>query len=115
MERERDIERKLKKRVESTGGWCLKFLSSVSGVPDRICLFPGGVIVFVETKRWGGKPRPLQERVIRKIRQLGFRVEVIDSEEGIEELINSVGAGKKEGEARNQMKSAEAQEEKNNV
>ena len=115
MERERDIERKLKKRVESTGGWCLKFLSSVSGVPDRICLFPGGKAVFVELKRHGKKPRPLQRRQIVKIRQLGFRVEVIDSEEGIEELINSVGAGKKEGEARNQMKSAEAQEEKNKV
>ena len=55
---ERDIERKLKKRVESTGGWCLKFLSSISGVPDRLCLFEGGVIVFVETKIQGGKPRP---------------------------------------------------------
>ena len=98
MERERDIERKLKRKVEGVGGICFKFLSSVSGVPDRICLFPGGVIVFVETKRWGGKPRPLQERVIRKIRQLGFRVEVIDSEEGIEKLISSVGTGKKNGD-----------------
>ena len=94
MERERDVERKLKKKVESTGGWCLKFLSSVSGVPDRLCLFEGGVIVFVETKIKGGKPRPLQQRQIEKIRKLGFRVEVIDSEEGIEELISSIGAGR---------------------
>ncbi|MBQ7558272.1 MAG: VRR-NUC domain-containing protein [Lachnospiraceae bacterium] len=90
MERERDVERKLKKRVESTGGWCLKFLSSISGVPDRICLFPGGKAVFVELKRHGEKPRPLQQRVIGKIRKLGFRVEVIDSEEGIQELIKSL-------------------------
>jgi hypothetical protein len=101
MERERDVERKLKKRVESTGGWCLKFLSSISGVPDRICLFPGGKLVFVELKRHGAKPRPLQRRQIEKIRQLGFRVEVIDSEEGIEGLIHSIEDGKKEGEARN--------------
>lgn len=98
MEREREIERKLKKRVESTGGWCLKFLSSISGVPDRICLFPEGKAVFVELKRHGAKPRPLQRRQIEKIRKLGFRVEVIDSEEGIEELIHSVGINK--GEAR---------------
>lgn len=90
MERERDIERKLKKRVESAGGWCLKFLSSISGVPDRICLFPGGVLVFVELKRRGEKPRPLQMRQIGKIRKLGFRVEVIDSEQAIEELIKSL-------------------------
>jgi len=101
MERERDVERKLKKRVESTGGWCLKFLSSISGVPDRICLFPDGKLVFVELKRHGAKPRPLQRRQIEKIRQLGFRVEVIDSEEGIEGLIHSIEDGKKEGEARN--------------
>ena len=61
---ERDIERKLKKRVESTGGWCLKFLSSISGVPDRLCLFEGGVIVFVETKIQGGKPRPLDRKSV---------------------------------------------------
>ena len=91
---ERDIERKLKKRVESTGGWCLKFLSSVSGVPDRICLFPYGRIIFVELKRHGEHPRPLQIKQINKIKKLGFRVEVIDSELGIEELIKSVEDGK---------------------
>lgn len=91
MERERDIERKLKAEVEKKGGVCWKFISSVSGVPDRLCLFEGGVIVFVELKRHGAKPRPLQQRIIAKIRKLGFRVEVIDSEQGIQELINSVG------------------------
>jgi len=95
MERERDVERKLKRKVEGVGGICFKFLSSVSGVPDRICLFPGGILVFVELKRHGEKPRPLQRRQIEKIRQLGFRVEVIDSEEGIEELVSSVGAKKR--------------------
>ena len=98
MVRERDIERRLRKRVEGMGGLCFKFLSSVSGVPDRLCLFMGGRVVFVETKRPGEKPRPLQERQIEKIRKLGFRVEVIDSEQGIEELINSLEEGKNKGE-----------------
>jgi len=93
MERERDVERLLKKRVESAGGLCFKFLSGVSGVPDRLCLFVGGKVVFVETKRKGERPRPLQERQIRKIRELGFRVEVIDSKQGIEELIQSLEKG----------------------
>lgn len=97
MERERDIEHKLKKRVESAGGLCFKFLSSVSGVPDRLCLFYGGKAVFVETKRHGAKPRPLQMRMIEKIRKLGFRVEVIDSEQGIEGLIEEI---KETGKAR---------------
>ena len=93
MVRERDIERKLKKRVEGMGALCLKFISSVSGVPDRLCLFCGGKAVFVEMKRHGEKPRPLQQRQIRKIRELGFRVEVIDSEQGIEELMQSLAEG----------------------
>jgi len=93
MVRERDIERKLKKRVEGMGGICFKFISSVSGVPDRLVLMAGGRIVFVELKRPGEKPRPLQQRQIEKIRKLGFRVEVIDSEEGIEELIQSLEKG----------------------
>ena len=93
MVRERDIERKLKRRVESSGGLCFKFLSTVSGIPDRLCLFPGGSIVFVELKREGEKPRPLQKRMMEKIRKLGFSVEVIDSEQGIEGLIQMIGGG----------------------
>ena len=95
MERERDIERKLKAEVEKKGGVCWKFISSVSGVPDRLCLFPFGELVFVELKRYGAKPRPLQMKQIKRIRKLGFRVEVIDSEQGIRELIGSIGAENK--------------------
>ena len=36
--RERDVEQKLRREVEKRGGRCFKFLSSVSGVPDRILL-----------------------------------------------------------------------------
>ena len=49
--------------------------------------------MFVELKREGEKPRPLQKRMIEKIRELGFSVEVIDSEQGIEGLIQMIGGG----------------------
>ena len=101
MERERDVERKLKREVEKTDGVCWKFTSSVSGVTDRLCLFPCGEIVFVELKKHGAKPRPLQIRQIEKIRKLGFRVEVIDSEQGIQELIGSIGAKNKKEDNEN--------------
>lgn len=90
LERERDIERKLKKRVESNGGWCLKFISSVGGVPDRLCLFPLGRAVFVEVKRPGERPRKIQQRQMDRIRKLGFDVRVVDSEQDIQELINDM-------------------------
>lgn len=85
------IENKLKDEIKKIGGWCLKFTSpGTAGVPDRICLLPKGVIIFVELKAPGKKPRPLQIRICNKIRSLGFRVETIDSIEGVKELISSV-------------------------
>lgn len=97
MEREKEIEAKLKRTVEKAGGLCLKFISSVVGVPDRICLFSGGVIIFVELKAPGRTPRPIQRRWITKLRNLGFRVEVIDGEKGIREFMQSIKGEEKSG------------------
>ncbi|MHB8061353.1 MAG: PDDEXK family nuclease [Ruminiclostridium sp.] len=81
---ESQIEKKLKKAVEAKGGKCFKFVSpGMSGVPDRICLYPGGRIIFVELKAPREKPRPLQLKRHKEIRALGFDVRVIDSEEQI--------------------------------
>lgn len=82
---EKDIERKLKKRVEAMGCLCLKFESpGFTGVPDRMVLMPGGEMFFVETKAPGKKERPRQEYVQRQLRALGFIVmSSIDGEEGI--------------------------------
>ena len=88
--REREIEQRLKKETVKHSGMCFKFLSSVSGVPDRLLLFPGGLLIFVELKREGEKPRKLQMVMIRKIRELGFDVRVVDSEQGIQELMEEV-------------------------
>ena len=89
--REREIEQKLVEKMKKADGMCLKLTSpGNSGVPDRLCLLSGGKVIFVELKAPGKKPRPLQERQIQKIRELGFRVEVIDSKEGIEKLMEEL-------------------------
>ena len=59
-----------------------------AGLPDRLCLFPGGEVVFVELKAPGKKPRKIQLFMHRKIRALGFRVEVVDTPEQIKKIIN---------------------------
>ena len=88
MIQERDVERDLISSVRKAGGMCLKFVSpGWSGAPDRVCLFPGGCLVFVELKRPGEKVRPLQAHRTKQLRELGFRVELIDSKEGVKEFM----------------------------
>ena len=82
---EKDIERKLKKRVEAMGCLCLKFESpGFTGVPDRIILMPGGEVFFVELKAPGKKERPRQRYVQDQLRKLGFIViSSVDGDDGI--------------------------------
>lgn len=86
---ENSIEKRLVTEVERVGGWCLK-LPAIhnAGLPDRLCLFPGGEVVFVELKAFGKKPRKIQLFIHNKLRGLGFRVEVVDTPEQIETIIN---------------------------
>lgn len=78
---EGDVERALVKRVEKElGGSCEKFTSpGRRSVPDRICLFPGGRIIFVELKAPGKTPSKLQQRDHERRRAMGFDVRVIDN------------------------------------
>ena len=89
IESEKKLERSLKNSVEvKLKGVCLKLLSAhITGLPDRLCLFPGGKILFVELKTTNQKPRRIQLFIHNKLRSLGFRVEVVDTSEQIERLI----------------------------
>ena len=90
IESEKVLEKYLVSEVKSLGGWAVKLLSGlVTGLPDRLCLLPGGVVAFVEVKTTGKKATPRQLIVHKKLMQLGFRVEVLDSKEGINNFINS--------------------------
>lgn len=81
---ERDIERALVKRVHALGGRCDKFTSpGRRAAPDRIVTLPGNVIIFVECKRPGEKPRKNQLRDHERRRALGCDVRVIDSLEQV--------------------------------
>ena len=93
--REKSLERKLVQSVAHMGGLALKFVSpGMAGVPDRLLLFPEGKIAFVEMKAPGKQPTPLQRLRHAQLRNLGFRVYVIDSSSGIEEAINATIGGR---------------------
>ena len=77
--REKTIEKKLVNAVKSRGGLAPKFTNpGFDGMPDRIVLMPGGHMAFVEVKAPGKVPRPLQEARHRLLRQLGYKVYVLD-------------------------------------
>ena len=89
--REKYVEQALVKAVRKMEGLALKFASpGLDGVPDRILLFPGGRIAFVETKADGMKLRPLQARRKRQLEELGFSVYCIDRNEQIGGIIDEI-------------------------
>ena len=91
--KEKDLERKLVKSVKAMGGICPKFTSpGFDGVPDRLVLLPGGKLAFVEVKRPGQKPRPLQQARHEMLKRLGFNVFVLDEPGQIGEILNAVQA-----------------------
>lgn len=76
--RESVVEMRLHEGVGEAGGMCLKWVSpGYGGVPDRIVLMPDEVVIFVETKAPDGVLESWQERCHRRLRALGFRVEVL--------------------------------------
>ena len=89
--REKETERKLVRAVKRVGGICPKFVSpGMDGMPDRMILLPGGKIGFVEAKAPGRKPRILQVRRHRQLRNLGFPVFILDDPEQILDIIGEV-------------------------
>ena len=88
---EKQIEHALTLMVKARGGIAPKFVSpSFAGMPDRLVLLPGGVFAFAELKAPGMKPRALQLARHRLLRDLGFKVYVINGIEQIEEVLNEI-------------------------
>ncbi|MCT1716250.1 nuclease [Dermabacter sp. HMSC06F07] len=86
---EHAIEQHLKQAVEAIGGLCWKFTSpGTAGVPDRICIHHGRIIL-VELKAPGRLPRPIQRRRIRQLQDHGVGAVVVDSIEGIKEVADA--------------------------
>lgn len=91
IDSEKLVERKLVELVKLNNGMCIKLLcDQLIGLPDRLCLFPGRKIAFVELKTTGRKPRRIQAYMHKKLKALGFRVEVIDTVEGVISFVEDI-------------------------
>lgn len=89
--REKNIEQKLVKAVKSAGGIAPKLTCpGFDGMPDRLVLMPEGRTGFVEVKAPGKEPRPLQVRRHEMLRNLGFKVYVLDDQEQIGGIVHEI-------------------------
>ena len=99
--RERDIEKHLVKRVKELGGEVRKVQwIGRRGAPDRLVMLPPlehnsknfkwrkHRDCWVELKAPGVKAEPRQLREHERMRAMGQRVVVIDSIDGVEELLS---------------------------
>ena len=88
---ERTLERILVRAVKAMGGFSPKLVSpGTDGMPDRLVLFPGGKLAFVEMKAPGMQMRPLQVRRKRQLEALGFRVYCVDRPEQIGQILEDI-------------------------
>lgn len=108
---EKSVEGYLCREVKKLGGTAEKFTSpGRRSVPDRLVLMPSRIAdtggehpwgesidmpipaqcIFVELKAPGKKATPAQRRDHGRRRAMGFRVEVLDSKEAVDEFIRSL-------------------------
>ena len=91
IESEKILERKLVEKIKKLGGHAYKFVSpNQRGVPDRLCVLPHGITVFVELKTTGKKPTKLQELCMNELKALGQECVVIDSSVSLSLLLRDL-------------------------
>lgn len=91
---ERHVEKYLIRRMLALGGECIKFgVDGTRGVPDRICIFPGGDVWFVEVKRDRScKLTRLQERFFEKMQKLQVKnAAVVHGQNGVDRWFKDIG------------------------
>lgn len=88
---EREVEQALVREVRKHGGIAPKLTSpNNAGMPDRLVILPKGKVCFVELKRPGQKPRPLQIRQMQRLTNLGCMVRTLDHPNKIPGLIDEI-------------------------
>lgn len=92
---EKAIEQYLTDSVKKLGGICLKYSNpGMVGFPDRVCLLPYGVTLWVELKSKGRQLRTMQRIRISQMMHLGHLVNVCKSKEDIYEMLEPYKTGR---------------------
>lgn len=87
------FEQNVCKFIKSLGGKAYKWVSpGTAGVPDRICVLPRGMVIFIETKRPGVSDglRVRQKKEIDRLKGLGCLVWRISDMDELKENLRSL-------------------------
>jgi hypothetical protein len=88
--KEATIEKYLYDQCKARGYCCYKFVSPAQpGVPDRVVIGRGRVL-FIELKRPGRKPTPLQAHHINEIQRNGGCAIWLDSKKNIDYVLGEL-------------------------
>lgn len=86
--RESEIEQHLVDTVQFLGGEIRKVQwIGRNGAPDRLVMLPEGRLLWIELKAPGKTPSPVQLREHAKMARCGQHVHVVDSIEGVDEVL----------------------------
>jgi hypothetical protein len=77
MSLEKEIQSKVIKELERYGWYCIKIIqTNKNGIPDLVC-HKQGRTMYIELKRPGLKPTPLQDVRHKELRRAGMNVHVV--------------------------------------
>lgn len=88
---EKTVEQYLIQEVNKLGGTAYKFNSeNRRAVPDRLCVFPGRAVVFVECKRPGKEPTDAQQRELDRLREKNQLATWVSTKDEVNYLIGKL-------------------------
>lgn len=88
---EKYTEQHCRALAQHLGGALIKLSPvSMAGIPDRLLLLPGGVLVFIEFKAPGKHLKPLQRHWRDKLVALGFRHAVCRTMDDFRGVLDSI-------------------------
>jgi len=87
---ERVVEKYLVEKVKKPGGLAYKWVSpGADGVPDRIVIWPGGVVHFIEVKEHT-HVRAIQRFRMNELKRKGCTVLVLKGKEEVDGYIETM-------------------------
>ena len=87
---EAKVEAYLAREVKALGGLCFKLLPSVTGLPDRLVVLPGGRVFLVELKSATGRLRERQKVIGIRLAARGVQVPVLHSTDDVDAWLESL-------------------------